>query len=341
MTTQSRPESLTAWALTTGEAGMRSQARGLASAITPRVEEKILRLRPLWRHAPAGTPFLLHGLDPGSDVLEPPWPDLVVSCGRRAAAVALALKARAGGGLKLVHVQDPQTDPQGFDLVVALPHDTVAGPNVLRVDTALHDIRPERLAAAAQAWAPRLAHLPRPYVGVILGGSTARLEFDLAHGRQLWDGLERLQGELGGALLIVPSRRTPPAVLQDLQSKASARGDTWMWSGEGDNPYLAVLALADRLVVTADSISMLSEALATGHPVEGFMLPLRGRHAQFVASLIEGGRIVSFTGEARPAAVRPAPERPAVDSTAQAAAAVRRLLSGQASPLFPAQEAVG
>ena len=330
------PERWTAWALTTGEAGMRSQARGLAGAVTPRVEEKTVRLAPLWRHAPAGTPFLLHGLDPSSDALEPPWPDLVVSCGRRAGAVALALKARAGGGLTLVHVQDPRTDPRGFDLVVAMPHDAVTGPNVLKVETALHDIRPERLAAAAQAWAPRLAHLPRPYVGLILGGSTARWEFDLAHGRRLWAGLERLRGELGGALLIVPSRRTPAPVLQYLQAMTRARRDTWIWSGEGDNPYLAVLALADRLVVTTDSISMLSEALATGHPVEGFMLPLRGRHARFVASLVEGGRIDRFTGEARPAA-----DRPAVDSTQEAALAVRRLLNGVGSPLFAAQQAVG
>jgi mitochondrial fission protein ELM1 len=315
-------ERWTAWALTTGEAGMRNQARGLAAAVAPFVEDKVVRFRPLWRRAPAGTPFLLRGLTADSDPLEPPWPDLVVTCGRRAGAVGLALKAKAQGRLKLVHVQDPLTSPRGFDLVVAMPHDRVAGPNVLHVATALHDVRPAKLAAAARQWAPRFEGLPRPFVGVILGGSTAKLEFGVEQAHRLQEGLTRLRAATGGTLLVVPSRRTPEAVVRYFEVMAKMDRGAWVWSGEGDNPYLGVLALADRLVVTADSISMVSEALATEAPVEVFMLPLRGRHAQFVSGLIDGGLAQPFTGEPQPA--RP---RPSVDATADAARAVRQLLA--------------
>jgi mitochondrial fission protein ELM1 len=312
----------TAWALTTGEAGMRNQARGLAAAVAPFVEEKVVHFKPLWRRAPAGTPFLLRGLTADSDPLGPPWPDLLVTCGRRAGAVGLALKARAGGRLKLVHVQDPQTSPRGFDLVVAMPHDRVEGPNVLRVTTALHDVRPDRLAAAASEWAPRFAHLPRPYIGVILGGSTAKLEFSVDQGRELAAGLSRLRAATGGTLLIVPSRRTPDAVLRGFEAMARTEaGGVWVWPREGDNPYLGVLALADRLVVTADSVSMLSEALATTAAVEVFLLPLRGRHARFVSGLFERGLAQPFTGE-----LQPPPPREVIDATAEAAQAVRRLM---------------
>lgn len=316
-------ERWTAWALTTGETGMRNQARGLAAAVAPFVEDKVVHFRPLWRRAPAGTPFLLQGLTAESDALDPPWPDLVVTCGRRAGAVGLALKARSQGRVKLVHVQDPQTSPRGFDLVVAMPHDRVAGPNVLRVATALHDVRPARLAAAASQWGPRLAHLPRPYIGVILGGSTAKLEFGVEQAHRLQEGLSQLRAATGGTLLIVPSRRTPEAVVRyfEVMARMEDRG-AWVWSGQGDNPYLGVLGLADRLVVTADSVSMLSEALATEAPVEVFMLPLRGRHAQFVSGLFDAGLAQPFSGEPRP--VRP---RPVVDATAEAARAVRQLLT--------------
>jgi mitochondrial fission protein ELM1 len=322
-------EGWTAWALTTGEAGMRSQARGLAHAVAARVEEKIVHFRPLWRRAPARTPFLLQGLAANSDPLEPPWPDLVVTCGRRAAAVGLALKARAGGRLKLVHVQDPQTSPRGFDLVVAMPHDRVAGSNVLRVDTAMHDVRAEKLAVAAREWGPRLAHLPRPFTGVLLGGSTARLAFEAEQGRALAEGLARLRATLGGTVLVVPSRRTPDAVLRHFVELARGDPSFWVWDGQGDNPYLGVLALADRLVVTADSISMVSEALATEAPVEIFMLDLRGRHSRFIASLFERGLAEPFTGE-----LRAARSRAPVDATAVAAVALRRLL--EAAPVTPA-----
>jgi len=312
----------TAWALTTGEAGMRTQARGLASAVAGHVEEKVVRLAPLWRRAPARTPFLLRGLAPGSDALEPPWPDLVVTCGRRAAAVGLALKARSHGLIKLVHVQDPQTSPRGFDMVVAMPHDRVSGPNVLRVATALHDVRPGRLAAAARLWAPRFADLPRPYVGVLLGGSTAKVEFGIEEAHRLQEGLTRLRARTGGALLIVPSRRTPEAVARYFEVVARMDQGVWVWPGEGDNPYLGVLALADRLVVTADSISMVSEALATEAPVEIFLPPLGGRHARFVRGLVERGLARPFDGE-----LATSNTRPAVDATAEAAHAVRELLS--------------
>lgn len=301
---------------------MRNQALGLARAVAASVEERIVRLRPLWRRAPAGTPFLLRGLAADSDPIGPPWPDLVVTCGRRAAAVGLALKARSGGRLKLVHVQDPQTSPRGFDLVVAMPHDRVAGRNVLKVSTALHDVGPAKLAAAAQAWAPRFAALPRPYLGVILGGSTARLAFGVEQAERLQQGLARLRAATGGSLLVVPSRRTPSAVIDQFAATARREGGAWVWSGEGDNPYLGVLGLADRLVVTADSISMLSEALATEAPVEIFMLPLGGRHARFVSGLVDGGLARPFTGE-----LQTAPARAALDATADAARAVRRLLA--------------
>lgn len=301
---------------------MRNQARGLASTVTTSVEEKIVQLKPLWRHAPAGTPGLLRGLQPTSDVLAPPWPDLVVSCGRRAGAIALALKAKSGGRFKLVHVQDPQAAPQGFDLVVAMAHDKVAGPNVLKLETALHDVRPERLEAAARAWAPRLSELPRPYLGVLLGGSTRNVAFGLEEAQRLQVALATLHARTGGSLLIVPSRRTPPAVSRYFQLMAGAAHDVWTWTGEDENPYLGVLALADRLVVTADSISMISEALATTAPVEIFMVPLRERHAHFVRGLFDRALAAPLTGDFR--WVGP---RPIIDSTAHAAFAVRRLLA--------------
>jgi mitochondrial fission protein ELM1 len=126
-------------------------------------------------------------------------------------------------------------------------------------------------------------------------------------------------------VLVVPSRRTPEPVLRQFVELAREDRGFWVWPGEGDNPYRGVLGLADRLVVTADSISMVSEALATGAPVEVFMLELRGRHARFVAGLFERGLAEPFTGE-----VRPARAGDPVDATAEAASAVRRLLAERA-----------
>jgi mitochondrial fission protein ELM1 len=314
---------LTAWALTTGEAGMRTQARGLARAVAGQVIEKVVLARAPWRYLPAGG-LILHALEADSSRVEPPWPDLIVSCGRRSALIARELRRRAGGRPILVHVQDPRMAAGAFDLVVAMAHDQVRGPNVLRVVTALHDVTVERLEAAAAEWRERLSRLPRPLIGAILGGPSGRQGFGEQDGRRLLDGLLAMKAASGGSLAVVPSRRTPEEVLALFAKAAADDPAIWSWTRQGDNPYLGVLALADRLVVTGDSVSMVSEALATPHPIEIFTPELRELHRGFLGDLETRGLIRVFDGgwtEAAPRAV--------VDATAEAAAAVRRMLASK------------
>ncbi|THD82620.1 MAG: hypothetical protein E7812_01895 [Phenylobacterium sp.] len=320
------PTTLTAWALTTGEAGMRTQARGLAQRVAGEVVEKTVSVRWPWSWFQAGWRGVLAGVEvKAGGPLAPPWPDLIVSCGRRSSIIAVALKQAAGGRPIIAHVQDPLTDPARFDLVVAMAHDPVQGPNVLRVLTALHDMTPERLAAGAVAWKPQFEHLPRPVVGVLLGGPTRGSDFDADEARALDARLAALHGKIGGSVVIVPSRRTPPAALAVFDAAAADNPASWVWDGAGDNPYVGVLALSDRLVVTGDSVSMVSEALATPHPVEVFAEDLRKRHAGFIDDLVDHGLVRIFDGEAHP----PQP-RPVVDATRDAAEVLRRLLAERA-----------
>ena len=302
---------------------MRTQARGLACAVADHVVEKVILSRPPWRSLPSGR-LILRGLEPGGDKVAPPWPDLIVSCGRRSGLVAREARRRAKGAPLLAHVQDPRTGAADFDLVVAMDHDHVKGQNVLRVATALHDVTPARLAAAAEAWRERLALLGRPLIGVIVGGPAGRAPFGVEEASTLIERVKAMIMACGGVAAIVPSRRTPQEALA-LFAAAAARDSTfWVWRREGDNPYLGVLALADRLVVTGDSVSMVSEALATPHPVEVFAPRLRRRHAGFVGTLEKRGLIRLCDGQWT------APEpRPVVDATAEAAAALRQLIAGR------------
>ncbi|CAN7615820.1 mitochondrial fission ELM1 family protein [Phenylobacterium sp. LjRoot225] len=320
---EQRHGGVTAWALTTGEAGMRTQARGLARAVADEVIEKVVIARPPWRNLPSGRLILL-GLEPQSDLIGPPWPDLIVSSGRRSALIAREARRRAKGAPLLVHVQDPRAGVRDFDLIVAMDHDDVQGANVVRVATALHDVTPERLSAAADAWRGRLSPLRRPLIGVIVGGPAGRAPFGLDEGRSLLERVLAMKAAAAGGVAVVPSRRTPDEVLALFAEAADRDPDLWVWRREGDNPYLGVLALADRLVITGDSTSMVSEALATSCPVEVFTPRLRRRHQGFVRGLEARGLIRIFDGSW----TQPAP-RPAVDATAEAAAAVRRLLEAR------------
>jgi mitochondrial fission protein ELM1 len=157
-------------------------------------------------------------------------------------------------------------------------------------------------------------------VGVLLGGPTRGSDFGTEEATALLERLKALRASLGGSLVVVPSRRTPDDALAVFQQAADA--GLWVWDRAGDNPYVGVLALADRLVVTGDSVSMVSEALATRAPVEVFANGLRKRHEGFVQELIDRGLVRAFDGRAVDA-----PPRPVVDATRAAAERLRPLLS--------------
>lgn len=316
-------DGLRVWYMTTGEPGTHGQARGLARELSADAEERLIRVSRLWSLVPPALFRLsLFGVSRIGGRLEPPWPDVLISCGRRSALAAMAVRRRSRAPMVTVHIQPP-SDPAAFDAVVVMAHDELAGPNVLHIDTALHGIRTPALAEAAAASDPRFAGLPRPWTGVLLGGSTRHTPLTVADARRLADDLDALRAGRGGSLLITPSRRTPAAVVDVLKARYAGDPTVFLWGGSLPNPYLPILALTDRLVVTSDSISMISEALATEAPVWIFKVAGGPRHARFLGNLL-AKRLVALVGDTPP------PERRrGVDSTPQIAATLRALVDAK------------
>lgn len=266
----------TIWALSAGRAGDARQARALAQAVARRVGGAVVEHtaapRPPYDRLPAwlwalggaregGWPF--SALRDAGAGLAPPWPSLVVGCGRRVAPVVAAL-GRVGG-CRTAQIMDPQMRLSAFDAVVAPAHDGLAAPNLTPTLGALNDLDAATLAEAGAAWARRLGHLPRPRVAVLVGGPSRAAPFGARDAERLEAGLTRLAVE-GCGLMVTPSRRTPPALVERLAGVLGGLGG-WLWPGVGDNPYPGVLALADAVVVTADSVNMACEAAVTGRPV--------------------------------------------------------------------------
>lgn len=277
--------------LTQSYAGLRAQAEGLAEAAGLSASYHAVGPRGVWRHVPAS--WWPNGMACATIVPTlPDVPDIAVGCGGKAAAVVAALRLR---GTRTVAVQNPRMDIRRFDVVVVARHDRVTGPNVVVTRTALHRVTDERLAAAAAAWRLRLAALPRPLVAVLVGGSNRRLRLDRRIAEQMTAKLEIMIRNTGAGVILTTSRRTPPDVLPIFR-RLESHG-AWIWSGDGENPYFGMLALADLLVVTADSISMVSEAVATTAPVLVQELPGRSRRISvFLDGLRREDRIRSFEG---------------------------------------------
>jgi len=306
----------TARILCTDLAGLRAQALGLVEAAGLQADLRTLRFRKPWGHlSPSLWPKPLWTVEP--DAIATPLPGLVIGCGGAGARVAAALRRP---GVAAVAVQNPRMKAAKFDLLVVARHDGMTGPNVIVTRTALHRATPARLASEAAVWAPVFAPLRRPLVAVLLGGSNGRYRFGAAEAQVLAAQLADMMDRDGAGLVVTPSRRTDAAVLAVLRTALAPRG-AWTWDGAGENPYFGMLGLADAVICTADSVSMVSEAVATAVPV--FLVRLPGRSARigmFMDGLVQDGRVRDFAGRLETW------DTPRMDDTAAAGAEMRRRL---------------
>ena len=277
------------WTLTDGHAGNVRQAAALAAALGGGVpREWTLRPRAPWRWAaPREWPGSAHafGADFKTALAAPPA--LAIGCGRQAALATRLLHARGG---RVVQILDPRLPPTHWNLLVVPEHDALRGENVLTLTGSLHPVDDAWLAQARADYS-LFASLPRPRTALLLGGPSrhARDEGRFAK------GIARLSEVLrreGGSLLATTSRRTPvdwrDVVRRELAHVAGVR---WFGDGGADNPYPGLLAWADRIVCTADSVNMVSEACATQVPVYVFdPQATQGRLRRFHDGLLARGR---------------------------------------------------
>lgn len=287
------------WIVTDGAVGM--EAQGIAVAEAVGLPYTLKRVRPIGPMRLIPTLFQLLvpargrlAASESSTPLAPPWPRLVISIGRRSVPLALAVK-RLGNAYGL-HIQNPKVPAGLFDLIAAPVHDDFAGPNVITTFGAVHGVTADRLAEAGERFAPKIADLPHPCIAVLLGGESRAFSFPPESGARFGESLANLARESGGALLVTPSRRTAPETLSAL-AEAVKDVPHFVWDGTGENPYFAFLSLADAIVVTEDSVNMVTEATGTGKPV--YIQPLPGkstRLARFHELMRERGATRPFEG---------------------------------------------
>lgn len=263
------------WLIDAYRAGERGQVRALAQALGWPCAIKQLEYRQ-WAFLPhlLGRATLAGITAASRRQLRPPWPDLVISCGVRNEPVCRWIRRQSGGRSRYVHVGRPWGALDGFDAVITTPQYRVPGhPRVVHNLLTLHRVNRERLTAAGRQFASITEGLPAPHIAVIIGGNSGPYTFGPRAARRLAQEAGALAGELGGSLLLTTSSRTDPATIEPLQAALQVPYFLYQWRpGDEGNPYLGMLALADRLIVTADSIAMLSEACATGKPVAMFDL---------------------------------------------------------------------
>jgi mitochondrial fission protein ELM1 len=289
------------WAITDESAGNQRQALALAAHLGLPFRHLILQPRAPWHWlAPRLIWGARYGLPRGQRrAFSPPWPTVAIGCGRQAALFTRWLGQHTDGDCYTVQILDPRVAPTHFDTVIAPQHDLLDGPSVLRPLGSLNPIDDAWLADGRDACAT-LADLPRPRVGVLIGGPRKGVPIDTHYAEQLATHLRAQQQREGGSVMALASGRTPMPVIEVLRAALkNIPGLIWAGPNNGRNPYPGVLGWADRLVVTPDSVNMLSEACAVGCPVQTLVLsPLPAKLARFHRSLREAGLLHDLLGDA-------------------------------------------
>jgi mitochondrial fission protein ELM1 len=307
-------------ALSDGRAGNARQAMALASALDATAREHALEPRLPWRWcAPRRLPGAETAFGEAFAALLSQPPALAIGCGRQAALATRLLRER---GTRSVQVLDPRIAPSHWDLVVVPEHDRVRGDNVVTLLGSLNPVDDAWLERA-RAQLPGPGAFEGPRTALLVGGPTAQAAYDRRELSAWLDAIDAILEREGGALMVSASRRTPARYRARLRARCKGRAALcWLDDRDGTNPYAGMLAWADRIVCTPDSVNMVSEAAATRAPV--FVADpgiAQGRLRAFLDALAARGRIRPLDGAMAPFPVEPLRE------TARVAAEVRARLT--------------
>lgn len=247
------------WVLLGHRRGDNNQLLALAERLGLPFETRSLDYNGLWSFFLSRFPTKPWLLTRGArSKLVPPWPDLVIGIGRRSVAVSRWIKSRSGGRTKIVRLGNPRAQSDLFDLVITTPQYPIASAeNVLVLPVSMARYAGISKPDAEEAnW---LEAVPRPHILVSLGGTTRYWQLS---DEALVTSLKHLQAK-GGSLIVATSPRTPASAIDAIRTS----GIDCHVVSDGPVRYPILLADADENFVTADSVSMISEAVLAGKPV--------------------------------------------------------------------------
>jgi len=289
------PAGVRAWILQSGKIGHEVNCLGVARELGLDPDMRPVQPRPLFAFfAPWGPIDPVEAVRIPGSPLNGPTPDIVFASGRVTVPYLRAIKRAAPRTTFTVFLQDPRSSATAADLIWVPEHDRLRGENVLVTLTSPHHMRPSVLQAARADADPRLASLPDTRIGMVLGGDSGTHRFAANDFYRLAEIAREILAA-GYGLMVTPSRRTPPDLIAAIRAAVAISGTpecAFVWDGTDTNPYAQILAHADVIVVTGDSVNMVGEAASTGVPVHVYE-PTGGSDKMqgFIDGLVSAGAV--------------------------------------------------
>ncbi len=260
---------LKALLLTQGMHGMVSQTEGLAKALKLNFKHQKIKLKPLWNLIPPKFTPISENLLTEKFVCDS---RIVISCGRKSVISSIALKKRFGNEIFNIHIQDPKVSFKHFDLIISPDHDNIKGDNVLTTQGSIHYLTKKEIVENSKYL--KLDRDKKQIVTFVIGGPNKYYNYSEEKIHSLFNKIKNLFTPDKFKIIVIPSYRTPERIIKKAFNTFSFNHHVVKTIDK--KAYLSSLAIADYIIITCDSTSMISEAAVTGKPVYiGMMKPSR------------------------------------------------------------------
>ena len=260
--------------LTEGMHGMISQVEGLAKALNLEFIHEKIELNNFWKMIPPKlTPvkdFVFK-----NDVSKKF--NVVISCGRKSVVPSIFLKKNFGNKIMNIHIQNPKVLLNNFDFVIVPEHDGLEGKNVLKTKGAIHYLTEKELEENINYLKPRIKK--EKVIVFIAGGPNKYYDYNNEIINKIFTKTKKNFINQGYQLIFIPSMRTPKRIIDKAQNFFD--NDHIIIPDVDKKAYLSSLKLADHIIVTCDSTSMISEAAITGKPIYVAQMPAIKKNNRF------------------------------------------------------------
>ena len=248
--------------LTQGMHGMISQAEGLAKALDIDFTHHTVELNNFWKMVPPKITPISQSVYKKIDHENF---DVIISCGRKSVIPSIHLKNNSNKKVFNIHIQDPKVDLKHFDFIVAPEHDSIKGQNVISTKGAIHYLTENEINENKDYLNSFIKKDERIIWTLIMGGPTKYYDYSTKNIKEIFTTLSKLSKKHNFQLVIIPSMRTPTNIIQYANDYFG--DDHTVIMDVDKKAYLSALAIAQNIIVTCDSSSMISEAALTGKPI--------------------------------------------------------------------------
>jgi mitochondrial fission protein ELM1 len=251
---------LKALLLTQGMHGMVSQVEGLAKALKLNFKHQKIKLKPLWNFVPPKFSPISENLLTEKFICDS---KIIISCGRKSVIPSVALKKRLGNEIFNIHIQDPKVSFEHFDLIISPEHDGIKGENVISTRGSIHYLTKKEITENSKYI--QIDKGKKRIVTFVIGGPNKYYNFSEEQIHYVFNKVKKLFTPDKFKIIVIPSYRTPERIIKKAYNTFGFNHHVIKTIDK--KAYLSSLAIADYIVVTCDSTSMISEAAVTGKPV--------------------------------------------------------------------------